>query len=694
MTKGTVLTPEQLKQAIAQVLAQRESGLPAVGDDVEELFEKFNIYHQELEYQNEELRRITEELEITKSHWNDLYENAPIAYASFDSESRIVLGNLAFRKALGLDRVTLSQTPFTNFLSPSSQDVFYFHARSVLKGNPTEACQLQLVVNRKILHFKIESNLGKAANTAVIRSTLTDITREVETEKLLQASEERFKGVVEAAADGILIADQSGRILVWNASMETITGYPRTTVVGQFLWDAQFMLAPASMRTVKSQKALETFNRGFLLALKNGAPTQTHEQPIEKSDGSNAFIEFTVYPLNLKDEILFGCIFRDVTKTRQLEDQLVQARKVEAIGLLAGGIAHDFNNLLGVIFGRLEMAKTRQELSAALQHDLLQIEGAARRSAHITRQLLTYARKQVVVPQVVNLNAVLTDLLPTIRLLLGSRVHFDFLQAPDLFPLLMDPSQVAQVVSNLCTNARDAMNGTGRLLISTANLTEKKQVVLTVKDNGSGMDEATLGKIFEPFFTTKTMGHGTGLGLATVQGIVYQNKGTIQVESHVGKGTTVTIAFPAFDGPSFQDQKVTDAEPCPMAPKKILVVEDEPEILEFLGFALTSLGHQVNEAGSAEAALAQQQQTQTEYDLLVTDVMLPGKNGRVLAEELTHRLPHLKVLYISGYSGDVLADQGVLTSGVNFLQKPFTLDELISKVGASLTPPPSSQSSG
>ncbi len=637
------------------------------------------------------MRRITTKLEETELYYSDLYENAPVAYVTFDQGFAIRSGNRAFRALFGLDRLELTRQPVTAYLAPASQDEFYLHTRPLWKGNPVAACQVEITHGTNRRYFKVESNLSKIGGEALIRSLFVDVTKEVETEALLRVSEERFVSVVEAATDGILIADSHGRLLVWNAAMESITGFGHETMVGAFVWDAQYAMAPKALKIPGGLAKLEEQNRGFLAALKEGAPPVAHEQKIEKADGSAAVIEFTVFPMKLKGEVLFGGLFRDLTYSRGLEVQLAEARKNEAIGLLAGGIAHDFNNLLGGILGRVELAKTREGLSETLEKDLRQIEQAAKRSAAITGQLLAYARRQIATPMVVDLGEVVHGLLPALRRLLSPQIRLEFVAPPGPATILMDTDQLDQNVTAVCRNASEAIRGAGKVTLAVRLNAGGDKAMLTVTDTGHGMDDATLKSAFEPFFSTKPMGHGVGLGLATVQGIVFQNGGGVQLRSAPGQGTTVEFSFPAHavppDTPSSSAIQPADIDRPTQgseALQRVLIVDDEPDILEFLVEIVASLGFAVSGAESAEAALSLVSADGGKFDLLVTDVMMPGKNGHQLAQELVAASPGLAVLYMSGFSGDVLAEKGILAAELNFLQKPFTLAEVSRKVAGVL----------
>jgi signal transduction histidine kinase/CheY-like chemotaxis protein len=376
--------------------------------------------------------------------------------------------------------------------------------------------------------------------------------------------------------------------------------------------------------------------------------------------------------------------FRDVTERRELEHQLRQAQKMESIGRLAGGVAHDFNNLLTVISGRVEFLVGAPNLTQEQQVDVHEIGKAQERAADLTRQLLAFSRKQILHPQVVDLNNSLDEFAPMVRRLIGEDIQIDFAHGEALGRVMADRGQVQQVLMNLALNARDAMPSGGRLSIRTANelsitadndeggSTPRDCVVLEVRDTGSGMDEATAAQIFEPFFTTKAEGMGTGLGLATVYGIVKQSGASITVETAPGEGTKFRILFPTADLvdsvlPKNEEPEITDS-----GSETILLVEDELSVLALAQRILQSRGYKVLTASYGEAALGIASLPDQQIDLVVTDIVMPGMNGREFVEALHDRSPGIPVVYMSGYTNDDIIRRGLMDSSVAFLQKPFT----------------------
>ena len=378
------------------------------------------------------------------------------------------------------------------------------------------------------------------------------------------------------------------------------------------------------------------------------------------------------------------------TRRISLEAQLIQAQKLESVGRLAGGVAHDFNNMISVITGYAEMVMQQLGKDHSVYGDLNEIITAAHRSANITRQLLAFARKQTISPKVLDLNETVGDLLKMLKRLIGEDIDLAWQPSQDLWPLIVDPSQVDQILANLCVNARDAITGVGKITIETGNVTFDEgycqdhagfvpgdYVLLAVSDNGYGMSREVLGLIFEPFFTTKEEGRGTGLGLATVYGIIRQNNGFVNVYSELGHGTTFKIYIPRYFGdarPGAPMRRQTQIQA--NRGETVLVVEDDPTLLRLTQKMLEKLNYTVLAADNHGTATALAQQHPGKIHLLISDVIMPEMNGRDLADRLLAVRPEMKVLFMSGYTANVIAHHGVLKEGVNFIQKPFSMEEL------------------
>ena len=385
-------------------------------------------------------------------------------------------------------------------------------------------------------------------------------------------------------------------------------------------------------------------------------------------------------------------ITRDVSERRQLEEQLRQSQKMEAFGQLAGGVAHDFNNLLTVIFAGSEILQTTLPVQHPMQEVAKEIFGASERAAALTRQLLMFSRQAVQVPKVLNVNDVVGETEKMLRRLIGEDIELVAVLASDIIPIEIDPGQLGQVLINLALNARDAMPGGGRLTIETTRrlldevyLTTQSEVapgeymLLVVSDTGSGMLPDVQARIFEPFFTTKGVGRGTGLGMSVVHGIMKQCGGSIDVRSELGKGTSIKLYFPASKG-AVADSYASRAPVAEAGTETILIVEDEDSVRELATRSLRNRGYTVLSAQGGADALALVEQYDGVIKLLVADVVMPEMSGNQLAQQLCSRLPHLKVLYVSGYTDDAVIRQGILHEQVAFLQKPYSMNMLAAKV--------------
>ncbi len=397
-------------------------------------------------------------------------------------------------------------------------------------------------------------------------------------------------------------------------------------------------------------------------------------------------------------------VINDITERKQaevekkkLEEQLHQAQKMESIGRLAGGVAHDSNNMLMVILGFTEISLDMINPADPLHGNLTEIRNAAQRSSEIVRQLLAFASKQTIAHKVLDINKTAEGMFKMLRRLIGENIHLNWKPATDLWHIKVDPSQIYQIIANLCLNAKYAIDGVGNVFIETCNITCDKvycskypyaapgdYVLLTTSDDGCGMEKETLANLFEPFFTTKEFGKGTGLGLATVYGIVKQNNGFINVHSEPGEGTTFNIYLPRHILKVPQIEKEDRKEPAADGHETILLVEDEPVILKMGRVMLEGLGYSVLTADMPGKAINIAKEHASEIDLLITDVIMPEMNGRDLAQSIQTLHPHIKCMFMSGYTSDVVARNGLIDEGMHFIEKPFSRRELAEKVRLTL----------
>ncbi len=508
--------------------------------------------------------------------------------------------------------------------------------------------------------------------------TFWDVTERVRAEEALRNSESYYRAVLEQAADAIFILDRNGDVVTANRRASEMFGYSPEEILTVGVRDTY---PPEDREHVAPR--LDRLARG---------ETLQYERLALHRDG-------TAFPVEISARMLtdgrIQSVMRDISHRRRLEAQLRQSSKMEAVGQLAGGVAHDFNNLLTAILGGCGFLLDDPALTAEQRRDVEEIQNAARRAASLTRQLLAFSRKQVLQPEVLQLNDVVAGLEPLLRRLLGEHIAIRTAPAPGLPPVRIDKSQLEQVIINLAVNARDAMPDGGALTIASeeaeldAAYAEEHPdarpghfAVLVVSDDGVGMDAETRSRIFEPFFTTKEPGFGTGLGLSTVYGIVQQSQGHVAVYSEPGRGTTFRIYLPPAGGAA---PRAPARAPAPGAVRRgaetVLLVEDEARVRGLARRALERLGYHVLEAEDGRQALALGEEHGAPIHLLFTDVVMPGMGGRELAERLVHVHPEMRVLYTSGYAGGGIVSGGILPPDLAYLGKPYTAEALARKVG-------------
>ncbi|MHB8056465.1 MAG: ATP-binding protein [Desulfuromonadaceae bacterium] len=503
-----------------------------------------------------------------------------------------------------------------------------------------------------------------------------------------------YEALFNATDEAIFVHDaQSGRILDINDRMLEMYGYRRAEALATDM-DCLSEGTPPYSAAEAAEKVRKALSEG----------PQVFEWHSRKKTGELFWSEVSLKRISMHDYDKIIAVVRDISGRKQseeergkLESQLQQAQKMESVGRLAGGVAHDFNNMLGVILGHAELAIMKTGPSQPLSAHLEEIHKAAERSADLTRQLLAFARKQTVVPKVLELNETVSGMLRMLQRLIGEDIGLTWRPGTKLWPVKLDPSQIDQILANLCVNARDAINDTGRITIETGNKTidtgyctsnpeaaEGEYVWLAISDDGCGMDKETRAHIFEPFFTTKKVGEGTGLGLATVYGIVKQNNGFINVYSEAGQGTTFAIYLPRHAGTPGETGTATTPKPARRGHETVLLVEDEMAILNMATLMLENLGYSVLAASGPAEALRIAEEHSGRFQLLITDVIMPQMNGRDLAKNVLAVHPEVKCLYMSGYTANAIAHHGVLDEGLHFIQKPFTLPDLATKVRESL----------
>ena len=575
-------------------------------------------------------------------------------------------------------RWQLSFSPTADYLAGQRS----LQAWSVLAGGlffAACACAFLLVVTGRTA--LIEGLVSERTNALVL-----EIAERKQAEDALRYSEAKYRELFTAVSDSIVVFDADTLQFVdMNESALRCYGYTRE----------EFLNLKATDVTVDpeiSKKSIEETIAKQQLRV----PLRYHC----KKDGTVFPVEISAVTFLSSERMLLCAVVRDITdrkraeeEGKKLEEQLFQAQKMESVGRLAGGVAHDFNNMLGVIIGRAEMALEQDLPADKRRHNLEEILKAGRRSADLTRQLLAFARKQIAIPKILDLNDTILGMLKMLKRLIAEDINLSWQPGLDLWQIKIDPSQVDQILANLMVNASDAISGVGAITLRTENVVigdlnraeapefiPGQYVLLTVSDTGSGMSHEVRENIFEPFFTTKDVGKGTGLGLSTVYGIVKQNDGFIYVTSEPGKGTTFRIYLPRFEAETGEVPPEEAAGKRRTGTETILLVEDDEAILNLGKMILENLGYKVFAAHTPMYAIQLVEEHPEDIHLLITDVVMPQMHGRELAEQLRVIRPNLKCLYMSGYTADVIAHRGILDEGLDFIQKPFGNNDLADRV--------------
>ena len=511
--------------------------------------------------------------------------------------------------------------------------------------------------------------------------TFIDITERKRTEEALKKSEKKYRTLFEDYRDAIYIVTRDGEFVDVNQAMVELFGYKKEEMMG--------------INMIELYRNPDEGPR-ILGELEKKGSLKDYEIKFKKKEGKEIDCLITVTAKKGDDGSIIGYqgMIRDITKQKKLEAQFLQAQKMEAIGRLAGGIAHDFNNLLTAIIGNAELSLAQLGKDSSLREMIVEINNAGQRAASLTRQLLAFSRKQVIQPKVLNLNEILEDMEKMLRRMIGEDVELKTVLEPNLWRVEADPGQMEQVIMNLAVNARDAMSQGGRLTLETANVNldddyfrdrgvaedPDPYVMLAVSDSGIGMDEEIRSHLFEPFFTTKEKGKGTGLGLSTVYGIVKQSGGYIWPYSEPGQGTTFKVYFPSVAGEISLVQKKKISSINLKGSETILVVEDNKPVLKMTRKILKTYGYNVLAAQDGDEAVSVSEQYEQPIHLMLTDVIMPKMSGCEVAKQMEHVRPGMKVLYMSGYTDNAVVHHGILEKDRLYIQKPFTLEDLVFKV--------------
>jgi len=639
-----------------------------------------------------ERRQVEEALRKSEERFRELYDNAPVGYHEYDNDGLITNVNLTDLEILGYTREEMIGQPIWKF--NVNEETVRRQVMAKLAGTLPPGKELERIYRRKdgtTFPVLIEDRLILDENGRIkgIRCTIQDITERKQIEEALRKSEENFQKLFDEAPVGYMELDARGCITQVNRTELDMLGYTVEEMLEQPIW--KFVVEEEEARHSVMAKLSESMQPGRGL-----------ERTYKRKDG-------TTVPVSIEDAFIqnaegkvtgIHAVIRDITERKQmeqekknLEEQLRQSQKMEAIGRLAGGIAHDFNNLLTVIKGYGQLSLLELKEGDPLRGNLEEIQKSSERAADLTRQLLAFSRRQVMEMKVLDLNTILQNLDKMLRRVIGEDIELVTLLTGGLGRVKIDPGQIEQVVMNLAVNARDAMPSGGKLTIETANVEldehyarnhidvePGRYVMLSVSDTGVGITPEVRDRIFEPFFTTKEKGKGTGLGLSTVYGIVKQSGGNIWVYSEPGHGTTFKIYLPRVDEPLEELREKIMREELPHGSETILVVEDEEKVRALTVEILGRQGYRVLDASQGDDALAISEKHKGPIHLFLVDVVMPGISGTELAKHLMSLHPETRILYMSGYTDNVIVHHGVLEKGLNYIQKPFRIDELTRKV--------------
>jgi len=652
--------------------------------------EKINQRLVQLECMKVELKQVQELLQKERETFFPILHKAPYGIAIIDSDGKFIYINPAFTNITGYTLEDIfagrewfhTASPFPEY----RQEIIGSLKRDVIQKGVEKIFSV-VCKNGEIKEIEFKPTLLDDGRIVMIFS---DITEHKRAEDTLKESEEKYRTILENIEDGYFEVDIAGSLTFFNDSLCRTLGYSKDEMIG--------MNNRKYTDKENAKKLYEAFNKVY----RTGEPIKGFGWEVVTKDGRKLFGEVSVSLI--KDSkgkpTGFRGIARDITERKRAEEEkaslqeiLRQSQKMEAIGGLAGGIAHDFNNLLTVISGNCQLSLLELKGGDPLKGNIEEIKEAADRATSLTRQLLAFSRRQVLDMKVLNLNTIIRELEKMLRRMIGEDVELVTSLADDLGMVKTDPGYIEQVIMNLAVNARDAMPSGGKLIIETNNaeldepyarshvaINPGLYVKLCVNDTGMGMTPEVKERLFEPFFTTKKKGKGTGLGLSTVYGIVKQSGGNIWVDSEPGLGTTFNIYLPRVDETLEEMRKKGTREDLPAGGETILVVEDEEDVRRLAVRILERQGYTVLEASCGNDALVLSKERKEPIHMVLTDVVMPGMSGPQLTGQLIHLHPKMKVLYMSGYTDNAVLHHGVLEEGVNYIQKPFTIDGLMKKM--------------
>ncbi|MBW2568465.1 MAG: PAS domain S-box protein [Deltaproteobacteria bacterium] len=658
-----------------------------------------------------EIRVKSEALQISEQRYREIYNSPSDAIFIHDASTGEILDvNRAMLEMYGYDREEVLQMKIGDISSgnhPYTQDqAGKLVNKAIVDGPQTFEWQAKKK-NGKSFWAEVALKYSEIQDAGYVVAVVRDVTERKQAEETLQESERRLASAIEGNSIPTFIIDGNHFITHWNKACESLTGFSASETVGTkkqwlaFYHEERPVMADSVVDGATEEKMAECYKHiGYnKSALIEGAYEGENFYPDLGEKGKWLF--FTAAPLKDQQGKIVGAIetFQDVTERRNMEEQIRQSQKMEAIGTLAAGIAHDFNNLLTVIIGNAQLALMDVIKNESLRKGIEEIEKAGDRAASLIRQLLAFSRKQIIKPEIMDLNKGINETEKMLKRMIGEDIEFLTVLEPELWKVYANSGQISQIIMNMVINAGDAMPQGGKLTIETANTDLNENyfrdhgiegektghyVMLAVSDTGSGMDKETQEHIFEPFFTTKEVGKGTGLGLSTAYGIVKQNNGFIWVYSEPGKGTIFKVYLPKVQGDAEPEEKEQPPVVELSGSETVLIVDDDEGLLQFAQKVLQGYGYKVLVAENGEDALMVSQSYEGPIDLMITDVVMPKMGGKELMERLQPIYPQMKVIYMSGYTDNAIVHHGVLTTGLNFLEKPFSPKSLALKVQEAL----------
>jgi two-component system, cell cycle sensor histidine kinase and response regulator CckA len=629
----------------------------------------------------------------------DILDDSPIPIFVIDKRHNVVKWNKALERYSGIKAAEITGTDYhwrlffaekqpllADLLLDEDQEkipsIYEEYSESNLVEGAYEGIRPVTVLGiERWIHFTASAIKNSNGNIVGAMETLKDITDSKLAEEEARESREYLDQIINRISDLVFVKDVEHKYVLLNDALCASHGKPREQLIGQYSFDD----LPQEMAAPLIEREAEVFRTGI--------EGLSEDKIVDCNGKFHTLLAKKALLVDKKGNRQIVGVLRDITNYKLLEAQFIQAQKMEAIGALAGGVAHDFNNLLNVINGYCELVLEELSENEPIRQDILQISQAGTRAKLLIAQLLAFSRKQILQPEALNLNETIDATSSMLRRLIPENIDVVVYAHPGLGLIYADPGQIQQILMNLVVNARDAMPGGGKLTIETANVDYDEEyirnhpvtkpgpyVMMAISDNGAGMDERTRTHLFEPFFTTKEKGKGTGLGLSTVYGIVKQSDGFIWVYSEPGQGASFKIYFPRVEGMASRFEEETDIVGTDQGVETILIAEDEDSVRNLAVRVLRERGYVVLEASNGQDALEVVQKFSGEIHLAITDVIMPGINGKDLIARIKSMRPNIKALFVSGYTDNAIVHHGVLDSGVEFLQKPFSIRNLARKI--------------